>query len=63
MEIKFQFGMISKIESLQAELEALRKEAEEIKLIEKELMNTMRSKETELRKIILQKKLSYLNFP
>ena len=63
MEYKFQFGMISKIESLQAELEALRKEAEEIKLIEKELMNAMRSKETELRKIILQKKLSYLNFP
>jgi prefoldin subunit 5 len=55
--------MVSKLETLQAEIEELRKSKEELRRAEEELKETMRYKEAELRRLLLQKKLSLFKFP
>lgn len=52
--------MVSKLETLQAEVEELRKAEEELRSTEEELRETMRYKEADLKRLILQKELSTL---
>jgi hypothetical protein len=54
--------MVSKLEMLKVEVEELMKAEEELRRTEHELRETIRYKEAELKRLLLQKQLSSFKF-
>ncbi len=55
--------MVSKIETLKTEVKELRKAEEALRKTEEEIMETMRYKEAEIKRLQLQKQLSSFKLP